>query len=430
MIKSLYKLCAVSFLTALIQSGCTIKEESDLSKYVNPFIGTSGSKLEGHGNTFPGAAYPFGMVQLSPDNGKSGPYYCSGYFYPEDIISGFSHTHLSGTGAGDLIDISFMPTTKEIKEIYFTQPDDFVKTYCEETGLDISEYYDPEKGDIFKNNILLKYRSKFSHEQEEASPGYYSVKLLDDDVDVELTATEFVGFHKYTFYKPNDDLNVILNLGFAINRGRPVKTYLEQRSPTLFVGYRFSEGWADHQRVFFALEFKNAPKKFRTFSVEKNYPNDAVGGKGVQGVFSFDGKKSKTVLFKVGLSSGSIEGALADLKTVEKFGWDFEKVKNDTRSKWNEEFSKVKVTSNDETQKRIFYTSLYHSYLTPNRFSDVNGNYKGFNNDTINAKGYKQYTVLSLWDTFRALKPFLVIMQPELYADIVKSMLAKYEQTG
>ncbi|MCK5277291.1 MAG: GH92 family glycosyl hydrolase, partial [Cyclobacteriaceae bacterium] len=227
-----------------------------------------------------------------------------------------------------------------------------------------------------------------------------------------------------------DDLNVILNLGFAINRGRPVKTYLEQRSPTLFIGYRFSEGWADHQRVFFALEFKNAPKKFRTFSVEKNYPNDAVEGKGVQGVFSFDGKKSKTVLFKVGLSSGSIEGALADLKTVEKFGWDFEKVKNDTRSKWNEEFSKVKVTSTNETQKRIFYTSLYHSYLTPNRFSDVNGDYKGFNNDTIKAEGYKQYTVFSLWDTFRALKPFLAIMQPKLYADIVKSMLAQYEQTG
>ncbi len=417
-------------IVATLLPGCSVKEESDLSKYVNPFIGTSGSKLEGHGNTFPGAAYPFGMVQLSPDNGKSGPYYCSGYFYPEDIIAGFSHTHLSGTGAGDLVDISFMPTTKEIKEAYFTQSDEFVKTYCEETGLDISEYYDPEKGDIFKKNILLKYRSKLSHDQEDASPGYYAVKLLDDDIDVELTATEFVGFHKYSFNKPNDDLKVILNLGFAINRGRPVKTYLEQRSPTLFVGYRFSEGWADHQRVYFALEFKDAPMYYRTFSVEKNHPNQGVEGKGLQGVFTFDGNKTNTVLFKVGLSSGSIDGALADLKTVENFHWDFDKVKKDTRSKWNEEFSKVNVTSENETQKRIFYTSLYHSYLTPNRFSDVNGDYKGFNNDTIKAEGYKQYTVFSLWDTFRALKPFLAIMQPGLYGDIVKSMLAKYKQTG
>lgn len=428
--KYVYQLSFVLLLVAALLTSCSVKEESDLSKYVNPFIGTSGSKLEGHGNTFPGAAYPFGMVQLSPDNGKSGPYYCSGYFYPEEVIAGFSHTHLSGTGAGDLVDISFMPTTKEIKEAYFTQSDEFVKTYCEETGLDISEYYDPEKGDIFKKNILLKYRSTFSHEQEEASPGYYTVKLLDDDIDVELTATEFVGFHKYTFNKQKDELNVILNLGFAINRGRPVKTYLEQRSPTLFVGYRFSEGWADHQRVFFALEFKDEPMSYRTFSVEKEHPNQAVEGKGLQGVFTFDGKKTNTVLFKVGLSSGSIDGALADLKTVENFHWDFDKVKKDTRSKWNYEFSKVKVTSDNETQKHIFYTSLYHSYLTPNRFSDVHGDYKGFDNDTVKAEGYKQYTVFSLWDTFRALKPFLAIMQPELYGDIVKSMLAKYKQTG
>ena len=411
-------------------SSCTKKQESDLSSYVNPFIGTSGSRLDGHGNTYPGATYPFGMVQLSPDNGKSGPYFGSGYFYPEDMIVGFSHTHLSGTGVGDFADISFMPTTKEIKEIYFTQPDKFLKTYNEETGLDISEYYDPEKGKKFKNNLLLKYRSKFSHEQEEASPGYYSVKLLDDDVDVELTATEFVGFHKYTFNKPKEELHVILNLGFAINRDRPVKTYLEQRSPTLFVGYRFSEGWATHQKVFFALEFKDAPTKFRAFNVKKKNSYNGIEGTGLQGVFSFDGKNTNTIYFKVGLSSGNIEGALADLKTVKKYEWDFEKVKEDTRTKWNEIFSNIKITSNNEEQKRIFYTALYHSYLTPNRFSDVNGNYKGFNNNMENAKGYKQYTVFSLWDTFRALKPFLAIMEPDLYSDIVNSMLAQYKQTG
>ena len=416
-------------IVAILFSSCATNEVNDLSKYVNPFVGTSGSKLDGHGNTYPGATYPFGMVQLSPDNGKSGPYYCSGYFYPEDIISGFSHTHLSGTGAGDLVDISFMPTTKGIKQKYFTQTDRFIKEYCEETNLDISEYYDPEKGNVFKNNILLKYRSKFSHDFEKASPGYYYVKLLDDDIDVELTTTEFVGFHKYTFNKPKKELNVILNLGFAINRGRPVDTYLKKVSPTLFVGYRFSEGWADHQKVFFALEFEQEPKSYKTFNVNNEHKN-GVQGKGIQGVFTFDGSKSNTLIFKLGLSSGSIEGALANLKTVEKYKWDFEKVKSDTRSKWNEILSKIKISSDNENQKRIFYTALYHSYLTPNRFSDVKGEYKGFNNNLEKAEGYKQYTVLSLWDTFRALKPFLAIMEPALYSDIVNSMLAKYKQTG
>jgi predicted alpha-1,2-mannosidase len=408
---------------------CTRQESDDLSKYVDPFIGTSGNKQDGHGNTFPGAAWPFGMIQLSPDNGKSGPYYCSGYYYPENTIAGFSHTHLSGTGAGDLVDISFMPTTKEIKEEYFIQPDSFIQDYCTETGLDISGYYDPEKGDVFKKNILLKYLSKFSHEFEEASPGYYYVKLLDNDIDVELTVSEFVGFHKYTFNEPGEKLHVILNLGFAINRGRPVDTYLEQRSPTLFTGYRFSEGWADHQKVFFAIEFKDAPESFQTFNVEKT-SSDGVFGKGIQGVFSFNGKKTNTIFFKVGISSGNIRGAMDDLKTADKYRWDFELMKSDARAKWNRELSKVKVTSENEKQKRIFYTALYHTLLVPYRFSDVNGMYKGYNNEPVKAEGYRQYTVFSLWDTFRAQQPFLAIMYPQLYNDIVKSMLAQYKQTG
>jgi len=403
----------------------------DLASYVNPFVGTGGSQLNGHGNTYPGATYPFGMVQLSPDNGKSGPLFCSGYSYNENIIAGFSHTHLSGTGAGDLADISFMPTTKEIKEKYFIQPEAFVKDHIAKTGMQLSEYYDTEeKEPSFKKHLLLKYLSEFSHEQEEASPGYYAVKLLEDDIDVELTTTEFVGFHKYTFNKSAKENHVILNLGFSINRGKPVKTYIEQRSSNQFVGYRITDGWGGEHKVFFALEFEQSPIGFKTFNVDKKLPNNGVVGKGVQGVFTFDGAITKTIVFKVGLSSGNIDGAIADLKTVNEYQWNFEKVKNDTRSKWNEVLSKIKVTSDNEDQKRIFYTSLYHAYLTPNRFSDVNGNYKGFNNNMENAKGYKQYTVLSLWDTFRALKPFLAIMEPDLYSDIVNSMLAKYQQTG
>lgn len=420
----------ILFLTIGVLNACNTEDEFDLSKYVNPFIGTSGSRLEGHGNTLPGASYPFGMVQLSPDNGKSGPYYCSGYFYPEDEIAGFNHTHLSGTGAGDFTDISFMPTTKEIKEKYILQPDDFVEEYCKETELDISEYYDPEKGDFFQKNILLKYRSKFSHKYEEASPGYYSAKLLDDDIDVELTVTEFVGFHKYTFNKPKDELNVILDLGFYVNRGLPTKTYLEKRTNKLFVGYRFSNGWADSQKVFFALKFKDPPKILRTFGSDTINTQKGVKGKRIKGVFTFDGNKHNNISLKVGISSSSINGALANLETVDEYKWDFDKVRKSTRCKWNEEFSKVKVTSNSDIQKEIFYTSLYHSYLVPYRFSDVEGNYKGYNHKPVKAEGYKQYTVFSLWDTFRALKPLLAIMQPELYSDIVNSMLAQYKQTG
>jgi len=407
------------------------EKEKDLASYVNPFVGTGGSQLDGHGNTYPGATYPFGMVQLSPDNGKSGPLYCSGYSYKDDIIAGFSHTHLSGTGAGDLADISFMPTTKEIREEYFLQPDNFVSDYITKKGIKLNEYYDTEeKEPSFKKHLLLKYLSKFSHDQEEASPGYYTVKLLDDDVDVELTATEFVGFHRYTFNKPTKENHIVLNLGFSINRGKPVKTYLEQISANQFVGYRFTDGWGGEHKVFFALEFQDTPVKFRTFNVENNPSKKSVEGKGVQGVFTFDGTKTKTIVFKVGLSSSNLEGALADLKTVDKYQWDFEKVKMDARSKWNEILGKIKVTSNKEEQKHIFYTALYHAYLTPNRFSDVNGNYKGFNNKMENAKGYNQYTIFSLWDTFRALKPFLAIMEPDLYSDFVNSMLAQYKQTG
>ena len=410
---------------------CSDKETSDVTQYVNPFIGTGGNKDIGHGNTFPGAAYPFGMVQLSPDNGKSGPLYCSGYSYNDSVIAGFSHTHLSGTGAGDLADISFMPTTKPIREEYFIQPNSFTNRFIKEHGIDLKKYYDSDEEDQeFKRNILLKYLSKFTHEKEKASPGYYYVNLTDDDIDVELTVTEFTGWHRYTFNKPGEKNNVILDLGFSINRGKPTETYIERTGKRSFVGYRFTDGWGGPKKVFFALEFKEEPDGFRIFDAEQESRDYTGKGKGVKAVFTFNGKKTKSVIFKVGISSGSIKGAVADLKTVDKYGFDFDKVKADTRAKWNEELSKVKVTSGDENRKTIFYTALYHSYLAPYRFSDVLGEYKGFNNTVEKADGYVQYTVLSLWDTFRALQPWLLIMKPHVYNDIVKSMLAKYKQTG
>ena len=208
--------------------------------YVNPFIGTGGHKGIGFGNTFPGAAYPFGMIQLSPDNGGQGWEYCSGYHYPDSIIAGFSHTHLSGTGVGDYCDISLMPTIKEIAEKYFTQSDDFILEYCRNHHIPTDSFLNKD-GHLapFTKNYLLNYRSKFDHRQETASAGYYSVKLPEDDIDVELTTSELVGMHRYRFNKPADLQHLILNLGFNINNDKPTDNQINIRSSQLITGHRF-----------------------------------------------------------------------------------------------------------------------------------------------------------------------------------------------
>lgn len=399
--------------------------------YVDPFIGTGGKIGLGHGNTFPGAVYPFGMIQLSPDNGGQGWEYCSGYSYQDSFIAGFSHTHLSGTGVGDLADISVMPTTKDIEERYFVQDDAFVQEFCRENGFDPNGFLNKDgMPDAFLKNFLLKYRSRFSHDEERASAGYYYVKLLDDDIDVELTTSEFVGMHRYTFRNPSPEQHVILDLGFDINRDKPEEGYIHQIVPDLVAGYRFSGGWADVQRVFFAMKFSRPLKDIRFFRADST--TDGNGAKGVRlaGVFTFDGNADDRLLVKVAISSASEAGALANLKTADPIGWDFDAMQAATRDKWNDALGKLLVHSDNEDQKTTFYTSLYHSYLVPYRFSDVDGYYKNFVHKTEKAEGYTQYTVLSLWDTFRALDPLLALMQPDLYENIIKSMLAKYRQTG
>ena len=404
--------------------------DRDATRYVDPFIGTGGEIGVGHGNTFPGAAWPFGMIQLSPDNGGQGWNYCSGYYYPDSFIVGFSYTHLSGTGVGDFADISLMPTTKEIKSEYFIQDDDFIKKFCLDNNLNYYGFLnkDGEKA-AFTKNFLLKYRSKFTHDHEKASPGFYYVKLLDDDIDVELTTTEFIGMSRYTFQQKKKPQHVILDLGFNINRDHPVRGMIEIRDSTLAVGYRFSDGWADSQRVFFAMRFSRPIGNFQTFLADTTFGKRAKG-KRLKGVFSFDNASSNTLLVKVGLSSADIKGALADLKTADDLQWDFDRMKKAAKEKWNKELRKIDITTKNEAQKKTFYTALYHAYLAPYRFSDVRGNYKGYKNVVKNAQGYAQYTVLSLWDTFRAEDPLLAILQPRIYENIIHSMLAQYRQTG
>ncbi|MBK9390750.1 MAG: GH92 family glycosyl hydrolase [Bacteroidetes bacterium] len=355
-----------------------------LTDFVDPFIGTAY-----HGHTYPGAAYPFGQIQLSPDNGTQGWDWCSGYHYSDSILSGFSHLHLSGTGIGDLADISFLPVTVPVTFIEGEKNEDFVK----------------------------RYSGKYNHKDESASPGFYSVKLQNNDVRAELTVTERAGLHRYSF-PVKGEKTIIINLGFAINWDKPYKTDITVVDNKLVTGSRLSTGWAKDQHVYFAVRFSEP---------FKNTTLGNAGGEGRSvGVISFE---TSTVLAKVGISSVSVENAIANLDASLQ-GWDFEAVKQSASDVWEKELSKILITSDDQDQKKIFYTSLYHTMVAPALFSDLNGQFKGLNGDVQKAEGYKRYTVFSLWDTYRALHPLFTITDPGRVNDMVKSMLDHYKQCG
>lgn len=352
--------------------------------FVNPFIGTGG-----HGHTYPGATMPFGMVQLSPDNGTQGWDWCSGYNYSDSVIQGFSHTHLSGTGIGDLCDISVLPMV-----------------------------------DVPASSA--KINSKFSHKQESAKPGYYTVQLKDFDIWAELTTTVRCGFHRYTFPESKNAI-IRFDLGFAINWDKTTACNFKKINDTTFVGYRFSTGWAKDQKIFFAVKLSKPVKNVRLFSdkVAAN-TNDSATASDVKACLEFATRKGEKVLMKVGLSSADIEGALESLNEIQ--GWDFDKVQMNAENIWERELRKLQIRTDDIALKQTFYTALYHTYLAPNRFSDRYGNYKGVNGQIAHGKGI--YTVQSLWDTFRAANPLLTLTQTELVPSIINSYLSFYEQYG
>lgn len=355
-----------------------------LTDFVDPFIGTGF-----HGHTYPGAAYPFGQIQLSPDNGTQGWDWCSGYHYSDSIVAGFSHLHLSGTGIGDLADISFLPVTSEV-------------TF---------------RKDEKNTDFVSRYAGKYSHAQEAAKPGYYAVTMKNNGVKAEFTVTERAGLHRYSFPESGES-NLIINLGFAINWDKPYQTSLKVADDKLVTGVRLSNGWAKDQHVYFAVRF-SAPI---TKSVIEN-----VGGEACTvGAFSF---AEKQVLAKVGVSSVSVENALANLDGS-AVGWDFDATVKAASDAWENELSKIRIQSNDQAQKTIFYTSLYHTLVAPALYSDSNSEFKGVNGEPRKASGYKQYTVFSLWDTYRALHPLFTITQQTRVNDMVKTMLDHYKQTG
>ncbi len=375
-------------LLVLILTACTSSQErasTDYTQYVNPFIGTDFT-----GNTYPGAQAPFGMVQLSPDNGLPGWDRISGYFYPDSTIAGFSHTHLSGTGAGDLYDISFMPVTLPYKEA----------------------------------EAPLGIHSKFSHDDESATAGYYRVLLKDYNIHVELTATERCGIQRYTF--PEARAAIFLNLKKAMNWDFTNDTQVEIVDSVTIQGYRFSDGWARDQHIYFRIRFS---KPFTSVQIDTTAiikDGDHIGTATIAR-FDFDTQKDEQIIVSTAISGVSTEGAAKNL-LAEVPDDNFDKYRNLTRDNWNRQLSKIEIVSNNTDDKVNFYTALYHSMIAPTIYSDVDGTYYGPDKKTHKTDGWVNYSTFSLWDTFRAAHPLFTYTEPERANDMVKSFIAFYEQ--
>ena len=347
--------------------------KKQLTNYVNPFIGTDGT-----GNTYPGAMTPFGMVQLSPDIGIPGWDRISGYFYPDSIITGFSHTHLSGTGAGDLYDVLIMPTNSRFNE------------------------------HIEANNRLPF--SVFSHKHETATAGYYSVDLLSYGIKAELTATPRVGVQRYTFPK-DEQSKITIDLGYSINWDKPTETYLKVVDNTTLEGYRFSTGWARNQKVYFVIKLS---KPF----ADKEFTEEKENGKSNRSkiVLRYTIADNEAIVVKTALSMHSIAEAYKNME-VEAPHFAFDDYRETARNLWEKQLQKITVEGGTEEQKTIFYTMLYQSMLAPNLFSDVDA-------------PEKRYDTFSLWDTFRAAHPLYTLLHRVASADFISSFLAHYRENG
>ncbi len=379
--------CAFAALLTACGAPDKSVSEVDYTQYVNPFIGTDFT-----GNTYPGAQVPFGMVQLSPDNGLPGWDRIAGYFYPDSTIAGFSHTHLSGTGAGDLYDISFMPVT-----------------------LPYSEAEPP-----------LGIHSKFSHERESAYAGYYQVTLDDYGIRVELTATERCGVQRYTF--PQAESAVFLNLAKAMNGDGTEDSYIEAVDSATVRGYRFSDGWARGQKIYFYTRFSRPFDKMSvdTVFIEKDGLKISDG---VVARFDYHTQKDEQITVVTALSATGMDGAERNFQAEATAG-DFDGYLNRAKAMWNKELAKIEIESDSRDDKTVFYTALYHSMLAPTIYSDVDGAYRGPDRQVHHTGGWTNYGTFSLWDTYRASHPLFTYTQPGRVNDMVKSFIAFYEQNG
>ena len=414
--KALYSIITTAFLTVSTLSFA--QQPANLVPYVNPMIGTA--KM---GHTYPGATVPFGMVQLSPDTdtlpyGVNGKYnadvyrFCAGYQYSNKTIVGFSHTHFSGTGHSDLGDFLIMPTTGKLQ-------------------LNPGTEDKPESG----------YRSAFSHQNEKTEPAYYKVKLDDHNITAELTASTRVGMHQYTFPK-SDDAHIILDLtsGLYNYDNKNVWTFVRVENDTLITGFRQTNGWARTRIVYFAMTFSkpianygtkiddnNVYKGFwKKFDQEHNFPE--VAARNLKMYFDFKTNEGEKIKIKFALSPISTQGAIANMK-AEIPHWDFDKVKSEGQKLWNQELNKVVVKTLREEDKVNFYTAMYHAFLGPTVYMDADGSYKGIDMNGHKAENFTNYTSFSLWDTYRTLHPLFNVLQPKRNGDMIKSMLAHYDQS-
>jgi len=390
--RMIYLLLIIPSVLISILYGCNnIKNGVSPVDYVDPLIGSGG-----HGHVFVGANVPFGAVQIGPNNIYKGWDWCSGYHYSDSLIIGFSQLHLSGTGIGDLADVLIMPFTGEVR-----------------LDKGIQEY--PHGG----------YLSTFSHENESVKPGYYSVKM-DNGVKVELAATERVGFHRYYF--PEDvDAHIIIDLKEGIN-DRTTEASLVRIDEYTILGRRFSSGWAKEQQVFFAIKSSRPIPELKLFDETNPVSKENKNITSLKGLISFNTAPDKIEL-KVGISPVSEKNALENIEK-EIPDWDFDKVVVSAREKWNNELSNVSIETKNESDKKIFYTALYHSYMHPSLFNDHNGDYRGADNQVYSNPDFTNYTVLSLWDTYRAAHSLFTILQPDRVDDFINTMLAIFDEQG
>ena len=400
--KQLAMFCLLSGFSLIV---CAQNISQKRTWSVDPFIGTgavSGSSLSG--NNFPGATVPFGMVQLSPDT-KEHPGWgeAGGYNYNDKTIIGFTHTHLSGTGVSELFDILVMPMTGESK----TRPGNIDH---------------PEEG----------YRSRFSHDQESASPGYYQVKLLDYGIDAELTALEHSGFHRYT-YPQGSEGHLIFDLDHSINKGSwgcsVIKAQIKIVDDHTLEGFRVITGWAPMRKIYFHAAFSKPILKSILVdggSVRENCP--VINGADLRAILDFDTNDGKPLLVKLGLSTVSVQNAQENLK-AEITGWNFDQVVAEADQRWEKELEKIEIEGT-EKQKEIFYTAMYHAFTQPNNVADVNGEYMASDYSTQHAADGVQYSTFSLWDTYRATHPLYTIIQPERTKGFVRSLVRQSESYG
>mgnify|MGYP003293756457 CR=1 FL=1 len=377
----------LAIFTAAFMLACTPEKEADYASLVNPLIGT-----DYKGNVYPGAQAPFGMVQLSPDNGQPGWDWIAGYFYPDSTIAGFSHTHLSGTGAGDLYDISYMPVTYPLREAA----------------------------------APLGVHSMFCHDREECEAGYYRVHLDSYGIDVELTATERCGVQRYTY--PTAGATVLLDLGKATNWDATTATYIRKVDSVTIEGYRHSTGWARGQQVYFRSRFSRPITNMQCDSI--SIAADGAMKKAVGKIhLDFAPCESRYLTVVTALSGTGLEGAARNLESEAPHN-DFDRYRNSTRDKWNSLLSRIEVKGGTHDEQVCFYTALYRTMIAPTLYCDVDGTYRGADGKNHKGDGWQNYSTFSLWDTFRAAHPLFTYTAPERVPDMINSFIAHYEQHG